>query len=59
MRGDGTLLFTPRQVFLPLAASCTGGIAVILLLARDREVAHAAAAAFGVASIISLLLATV
>jgi serine/threonine protein kinase len=59
VRGDGTLLFTPRQVFLPLAASCTGGIAVILLLARDREVAYAATAAFGVASLISLLLATV
>ena len=59
MREDGTLLFTPRQVFLPLAGSCTGGIAVILLLARDREVAYAAAAAFGVAAIISLLLATV
>jgi serine/threonine protein kinase len=59
VRGDGTLLFTPRQVFLPLAASCAGGSAIILVLARDREVAHAAAAAFGIASIISLLLATV
>ena len=59
MRGDGTLLFTPRQVFLPLAGSCTGGILIILLLARDREVAYAAAAAFGGASVISLLLATV
>ncbi len=59
MRRDGTLLFTPKQVFLPLAGSCTGGIAIILLLARDQEVAYAAAAAFGVASIISLLLATI
>ncbi len=59
MRGDGTLLFTPRQVFLPLAAACTGGIGLILALARDRTVAIAAGCAWAAASVISLLLATI
>jgi len=59
LRGDGTLLFTPKQVFLPLAATCSGGIAIILVLARDPTVAYAAAGAWAAASLISLLLATV
>ncbi len=59
MQRDGTLLFTPRQVFVNLAASCGGGVAVIAFLARDRTAAISAAAAFGFATLVSALLATV
>lgn len=58
MRRDGTLLFTPTQVFGNLAAACGGGVVVIAILARDRAPAIGAAVSFGFAMIISVLLAT-
>ena len=58
VRRDGTAVFTPRQVFLPLAAACALGVFIIGLLARDAAVATAAELSFAIASVIAFWLAT-
>jgi len=50
---DGTLLFSPRQVFLALGGACAAAIPVMLLLQRSRMASIAGAVSFGAAALLS------